>query len=413
MKIFSNIFWLLLERGAQVIGTFIISGLIARQLGVAAYGDFQYALSVILIFSAAGLICGAEVLLPKVVLANKENINSLITSGFVLRLLASVVAYLCLVLYGLLFIDNPSVFWLVCILGLTIFLREPFAVVVVLFQSKTHSKPIALTSMTVLALKILALALLYHFNAINVWLLSIVWVIEVVLLAFVYSALYWRELKQYGLVFHWELSKVKALFNEGLVYWFPLVLMAFFWRVDRLLVKNYSSAHDAGVYLAAMQIFDAVLSVALMMAVSAAPILVYRHTEQAKIKVNTLKLASIMSLVGIIGAITGYFVAPYLVPKLFGVAFIDAVSITQTALWLSVLVFIEAALNVYLIKNLGGKYALIKWAVVILVAVPIEYFSICAWGAQAAQLGVAAGYFCAVLLGGYWLFFTQIQSYEK
>jgi polysaccharide transporter, PST family len=403
MKIFKNIFWLLLERSAQVIGSFVISGLIARQLGVTAYGDFQYALSVILIFSAVGLICGAEVLLPKVVLVDKENINSLMTSGFVLRFLASAVAYLCIVLYGLFFVESSSVFLLVCILGFTVFLREPFSVVVLLFQSKTHSKPIALTSIGILTLKIAALALLCYFNAVNVWRLSMVWVVEVVLLAFIYSALYFRELKQYGFIFRWELGKIKALFDEGLVYWFPLVLMAFFWRVDRLLVKNYASAHDAGVYLAAMQIFDAVLSVALMMAVSAAPILVYRHTEQAKIKANTLKLASIMSLIGITGAITGYFVAPYLVPKLFGVAFMEAASITQTALWLSVLVFVEAALNVYLIKNLGGKYALMKWLGAVLIATPVEYFAIKAWGAQAAHIGIAFGYIYALIYGFYWL----------
>lgn len=402
-SIFKNIFWLLAERVVQVLSAFIISGLISRQLGVTEYGDFQYALSIILIFSAAGLICGAEVLLPKIVSADQKILNGLIVSGFFLRLVASIVAYLLILLYGYIFIDSKQMRFLLYILGLTVIFREPFAVVSVFFQSQTFSKPVAITSIALLFFKIFALTSIYHINKVSLAVLSGIWVLEVLISSLIYGILYIKEVKKREILLYCRCIDFEKIFKEGCVYWLPLILMTIFLRVDRLLVKALTPAYDAGLYLAAMQLFDAVVSVALIISASLAPTLIYKYSDIDKIKANTIRLILLMFGIGFISTGVGYCISPYLVLKVFGSDFADAIPIAKTAFCISFLVFVDSAFNVYLIKCLGAKYALIKWTLTVAIAIPVEYFLICSWGAQAAHVGIAVGYCIAILFGFYQL----------
>jgi O-antigen/teichoic acid export membrane protein len=398
-KVFKNIFWLLAERIIQVVSAFVISGLISRQLGVAEYGDFQYVLSIILIFSAVGLVCSAEVLLPKIVSADQNKLTGFVASGFLLRLCASVCAYILILIYGCVFIDSRQMFFLLSILGLTVIFREPFAVVIVFFQSQTFSKPIAIASISILFFKSIIVAIAYYIKGINFNTLCAIWILEVLISSLIFSILYVQEIKKRSIQFKWTPIDFKKLLIEGAVYWAPLLLMTFFWRVDRIIVKIMTPAYEAGIYLAAMQLFDAIVSVALIVSVSLAPSLIYQYSDRVKIKTNAWKLVFLMSIAGSISALLGYFLAPYIVLYVFGASFIDAISIVQTAFVISLLVFIDAAFNIYLIKCLGAKHALIKWTLIVFIALPVEYFSVRLWGAHAAHIGIAFGYSFAILFG--------------
>jgi O-antigen/teichoic acid export membrane protein len=400
-KIIKNIIWLLLERGAQVVGTFVVSGLVSRQLGVVEYGNFQFALAVILIFSTAGLICSTEVLLPKIVIADKKSLNGLIFSGFILRFSASLAAYFLILLYGYFWVNDEQLSSLLYILGLTVFLREPFAVALVYFQSKTYSKPVVIISVFLLTLKILFLSVAYYFDRINFTILCWVWVFEALGLSLGYSFLYFRDLRRAGAVSDWDLTYLRGLFIEGCIYWPPLIAMIIFLRMDRILVKFMSPSYDAGIYLAAMQLFDAIVSIALIVAVSVAPSFIYQYSDAGKIRNNTFKLVFLMLLGGAACAVFGYMFASHIISYIFGPAFLDAIPIVKTAFCVSILVFLDAALNVNLIKRLGAKYALVKWVLVIMVALPVQYLSVRLWGPQGAHFGIGFGYVVALFFGMY------------
>jgi O-antigen/teichoic acid export membrane protein len=267
----------------------------------------------------------------------------------------------------------------------------------------TFSKPIALTSIALSIFKILILAMGFNEKIIDFKFLCVVWILEVLISSVICSYLYFEEINKLEVVQKVKLKSILKLWREGFMFWMPLVLMTFFWRIDRILVKNIVTEHDAGIYLAGMQLFDAVVSIALIISVSLAPSLIYQYSDEIKIKVNSFKLIFFMTAMGIICAFIGYFVSPYIVPRLFGAAFIEAVPIVQTAFCLSLLVFVDAALTVNLIKRLGAYYAFKKWISIIFIAVPIEYFAVTLWGGQAAHLGIAAGYCFALIFGFYQL----------
>ena len=95
-----NIFWLLAEQGSRIVLSTLSVSLVARALGVEQYGLLQYTLGLVAAFSSISFICGAEVLVPPLVTATPAERKRLLGNAFVLRQAASVVAYICLLIFA-------------------------------------------------------------------------------------------------------------------------------------------------------------------------------------------------------------------------------------------------------------------------------------------------------------------------
>ena len=135
-----NIFWLLAEHGSRIILSTLSVSLMARALGVEQYGLLQYTLGLVAAFSSISFICGAEVLVPPLVTATPAERKRLLDNAFVLRQAASIVAYICLLLFAWAAEDRSN-FLLITLMGITILLNESFAVVTAWLQSQTNMKP--------------------------------------------------------------------------------------------------------------------------------------------------------------------------------------------------------------------------------------------------------------------------------
>ena len=51
-KIIKNILLLIVEHGARIVSSLIITAILARQLTIEDYGYFQYALNLVMVFSS-------------------------------------------------------------------------------------------------------------------------------------------------------------------------------------------------------------------------------------------------------------------------------------------------------------------------------------------------------------------------
>ena len=135
-----NIFWLLAEHGSRIILSTLSVSLMARALGVEQYGLLQYTLGLVAAFSSISFICGAEVLVPPLVTATPAERKRLLGNAFVLRQAASVVAYICLLIFAWVAEDRSN-FLLITLMGITILLNESCAVVTAWLQSQIYMKP--------------------------------------------------------------------------------------------------------------------------------------------------------------------------------------------------------------------------------------------------------------------------------
>lgn len=406
-KIVNGVVWLLIERLGKILAAIFIGGLMARQLGVEGYGDFQYALAIVLMFASVGLICGGEVIVPRMINASPEKIEKLMGNAFVLRISFSTIAYIVMMSYVLGTQGLSETTLLVGILGMMVFFREPFGVIIAWLQSKTKNKSYAFLGLCAVIVKLLFVYILYKFDLGSKTLFAALWLLEAILVAIGLLLVYQRA--NNGLFFNFSLSGIIPLFKAGVPIWFGLIAMYVFLRVDRIFLKEYSGLSELGIYSAVMQISENMTMVATTIASTAAPFLIYQEVNTDKMRANVLKLALGMFIIAIISAVVGTLISPWIILILFGNEFEGASSMLGYALFSGSLVFIEAALNTYLLKSLGGKQVLFKWLAVMIVGTFIDYLTIPIWGGYGALMGFAAGYIVAITLGCYWIFNNTIR----
>lgn len=402
-KVAGNLAWMLSERGLQVAGGIGIVAMLARGMGPEGFAHFQYAQAVVYIAASFVLICGSEVIVPRLV-ANPDPAEQhrLLAHGFGLRLAAGVLAYLLIGGFMLVSRQGPE-FWMpTMILGLAVLLREPFGIVTAWMQAQTRTRPNAFFSLASLALKAGCVALLFWLGIQSVPAYAIAIVLETVLASALLGHYYLRRAPRPRIAVNTAL--VRELLSNGALFWLSFVLMMSSRRIDQLLLKPLVPLGEFGAYAASMQILDNFVVVATILCAGIAPIYVYAQPTVAQARRNIMKIAVGMLLVGAAGALAIALCADWIVHLLYGAAFASAAGLLQLAALASMLIFADVALTLLPIYLRRPRLVAIKWGLVFAVTIAIDIIAIPAFGAHGAILGYAIANLLSVLFGiGIWL----------
>lgn len=399
-----NIAWLIAERGLQVLGALVITALMARALGPADFGLFQYAQSLVFVASALTMVCGAEVLVPRLTKAitagQPTHVVQLMRQGLGLRLMGAAAAYTGLMVWCALRPETPTVLLLCAVLGLSLWLREPSGVVIAWSQAQTHNRPVVLIHSVALGLKLLWVGLVCAQG----------WASPVVLAALLagesafVAMLLWRHFARHAMPQACAVTDHRASFTEltdlarqGLVYFAGLLGMMLMRRLDQIMLKHQTDLDTLGTYAAAMQITDHVLLLASLIAAAAAPQLAYAVKDHRKARRNILGLSLALTAVGTLLAVLLSLLAPFIVRVIYGQAFAATVSLLQWSAWLAPLAFAEAGLNLGLLRQHLARQVAIKWLSAAGVTAVVNTLTLPAMGTLGALTGLACGLGTAIL----------------
>lgn len=397
-KIINNINWLLIENAVRImLGLFVVS-IMARQLGVEQYGLFQYAISLVAIFKSITFICGAEILVPHLANANIEERQEIMGNAFIVRLLFSVVAFFALLLFGF-FTEERRTFYLISLLGTMILFGESFGVVTAWLQSQTNSKPRSLLVMLSFSIKSILFGVLYLLGSRNPFYFATIYILDSLMIAVGLLFIFYKKTGKTFFKFSFPIAY--GLFKKGLPFFWGLMAMFIFQRLDLIMLKKFADTVTLGYYAAALQLYNQVNVLAPILVMSLAPLLVYKISRIKVIKINVCKIVIIMFITAFIGAIIVQFLAPFFVPLLFGEEYQPSSSILCALAWVSCLLFINEGLNIYLLKIQNGNWITFKWIIVLIITFIAYWFFIPAYQAMGAIIGLALGYLTACVLGLY------------
>lgn len=396
-KILKNIFWLFSERGVIILSALIVSAIMARSLGVEDYGRFQYAISVFNIFLAATYVCGAEVVVPALVNNEGRAESNIINDAFVLRVISAIFAFLLLVLYVAV-VEDGSTFWLLLILGVMLFLKEPPGVVIAWLQSRTNSRPSSLIQMVASVVKLAVVGgvvIVGHGTLTNY---ALAWVLESFVVA-VFLIVYYVVFSSQPTKIYFSFEGVCRLAKKGMPFWVGIMGMYALQRSDRLLLNYLSTPSELGLYAAAMQIIENINLLGSILIISVAPSLVYAEVSGVAVRKKVISLALVLFSLSLMFVLVLFFFADLVVLLLYGNAFKDASSLLKFMSALIPLFFIDIALSLYINKfGLGGK-VVVKWLGAFLAAVAVGVVLIPVYGSFGALSGVLVGYLFAVIYG--------------
>lgn len=409
-KILHNIFWLLLENGTRIFLAFFTNFILARALGVEQFGLIQYALSLVVIFSAISFICGAEIVVPMLSNSKGKKVESIIGNVFILRLFFSILAYLLILIYTFSFEEKIEIFYLVSILGLTMLSGESFAVITAWLQANTNSKPRSLLVIVSSFLKCGTIASLYYMNIYDVKYYAIAWVLEAYIIAIGLYLIY----KKYTNYRFFVCSRVKLylFLKKGLPFFISLLLMYAFIRMDIILLKNYSDLYTVGIYSAAYQLITALSVVAPILSMSIAPSMVYK-SDVPNVKLRVVYIALGMGGVAILLAIPMAYFSEWILLVIYGVEFKDAIIIFNYLLVAMIFYFINEGFNIYFLKIGKGKLFSIKWLLVLIVSIVVYIYCIPRYQAIGGVIGYASGYLVSILFSIFILYFDKSLIIRK
>lgn len=398
MKVFANITWLLLERGAIILVGLVANVILARSLGVKGFGEFQYAISVFNIFLAVTYICGAEVLVPALCASSDiQYKKKLLVNSFLLRLAASFFSFimLCSLAWFYLAESQKS---LIVILGLMLFFKEPFGVMIAWLQANTNNRPSSIAQVLVSGLKLVAIAILFFLGFSSVLLYGSIWVLEALALAIIFI-IYYRIYLRGTEVQSFDWPEFRRLFRAGVPFWGGLVAMYLVQKVDRLLLNELASPAELGIYAAAVQVTENLNLIGAVVVASMAPHFIYSNISLGLVKRRIVGLFMFMIALGFAISFGLMIFANLIVFVLYGPSFAESASLLKLLAVVNILYFGDLALSAYVNKYALGQWQLVKWLIVLAIVVGAAYGLIPRYGVDGAVYSLVLGYLSALALG--------------
>jgi len=390
---------MLLDRGTQVVAGIAAVAILARTLGTDGFAAFQYAQSLVLLGASVALVCGGEVVIPRLVAltADTAGQHRLLAHVFRLRILAAVGGYVLVI--GILLATRQALenWWPALILGGAILLREPSGVVTAWMQSRTETRPVVCINVASLALKFAVLSGLAYWGVRATAAYATAFVLEAIMAAALLCLLYRARMPRHRVQIDPELTR--RLLQDGTLFWVSFMLMISARRIDQLILHAHASAHEFAAYAATVQIVDNFTTLATILASGIAPLYVYAKPGASAAIRSVLKLAAFLFVVGVAGAAVLALLAPWIVHFLYGAAFTDAIALLRLAIFISPLVFADVGFTILAAYLREPRWIAIKWGIACTATVIVDLIAIPELGAHGAILGYALSSVLVVLAG--------------
>ncbi|RZT41355.1 lipopolysaccharide biosynthesis protein [Cupriavidus agavae] len=398
-RVATNLLWMLIERGLQVATGIGVVAMLARALGPEGFAHFQYAQAIVLIAASLALICGGEVVVPRLVVTpTAAGQHRLMMHALVLRIGGAALGYLLMCTFLLVTRPPPETWIAALLLGISILLREPAGVVVAWMQAHTNNRPGTIFSLVALIAKAGLVASLFLAGTHNVPLFAATFAVEPIVLASLLF-IYYLSRTPGGRRVQLEPALCRQLVSAGTLFWIGFILMMGARRADQLILQPSVPLTEFSAYAASMQILDNFTIVATILAGGIAPMYIYSKNALSVARQNVAYTALGLGLIGLVGAVMIASSAEWIIHLLYGSEFSSASRLLQVAALASIPVFADVGLSLLAVYLRRPKWIAMKWGLVLSVTIVFDLIAVPRYGAMGAIAGYAVSNAMAVCFG--------------
>jgi O-antigen/teichoic acid export membrane protein len=189
---------------------------------------------------------------------------------------------------------------------------------------------------------------------------------------------------------------VLAMLKLGLVFAASLLVLKLHYRIDILLLERLSGVKEVGLYSLAARFAQK-----WQVPFTVGAVIVSRSANTVnlgRLQENINKLLRLSFLGGILASIILYFIAPYVIPLLYGARFTDSIVMIQAILpGILMLIVINTLSNYFAGQGNAWKIFLIN-AISLVINVMLNLWWIPFWGGIGAAMATNASYGFAAIL---------------
>ena len=386
------------DKGIRLFNGLLVGLVVARYLGVDRFGLLNYGLAVVALIVPLTEL-GLEQVLRRRLINEPSAAGDLLAAAFLTRLFVGAISFAAVCIYAWSGADSQAGPFLL-ILGLMLF-QSALAVPDSWLQASLMAKTSVVIGWVAMVFGAGLRLLLVWINA-GLELLAWAVVAEMSLGA----ALLWLVAFRSGLPalrFN-ELRRTGcALFRESWPLLLSGVAVAFYMKVDVVMLRSMSSETEAGVYAAAVRLSEVGYFIPIALASSMLPFLLKSREQGPDDYGSTIqRYYDLNAALGYALAVPLALLAPYLVNTLYGTAFSGAGHVLSCHAFALVFVFLGVARGQYLTNEGWLRFELFSTSLGAVVNVGLNWFLIPKMGALGAAWATVIAYAVAAW-GSSWL----------
>jgi O-antigen/teichoic acid export membrane protein len=376
-----NASWLIGDKVVTMIIGVFVTAIIARYFGPVLFGQFHYALSFVLLFTAISTL-GLETLTVKAIVDKNYNQGTILCTSLLLRVIGGTLLILLAAIVIRIIEPNDSlIHLLVFIMSLTMAFKS-LEVIEYWIQAKQKAKISSIIRMAVyfLSAGLKVVLVLLEGNLIHyalIYLLDIFIIGTALIVAyFIYrdSASKWRI----------DFTYAKEILSKS---WFLILsglMVTLYMQIDKVMLGSMlSTTLDVGVYTAAVAVASMWYFVPMAVITSFKPIIMSRKIiDETSYMESVQLLYTIVAWMGIgFGVIITLF-SNIIIGLLYGPDYANAASILSISIWAGTFAMLGSARGVWIITEGLQKYTM-------------------TYVGSGAVINVVLNYLLIPLLGGY------------
>lgn len=392
-RYFSNTSWMLGEQMLRMLAGLLVGVWVARYLGPEQFGLFNYAIAFASLFGSIAKL-GLDRIVVRDLVQEPALRNVYMGTAFWLKLVGALLMLIVVCLVTL-FTNNDSTTNLYVFIIVSGIIFQSFEVVDFYFQSLVLSKFVSLSKITQLLFSSLIKIYLVMIGADLYWFVIVSLVDQITLAISLYIAYSCQKIGNFFGYFDFALAK-KMLKDS-----WPLIIsglvVTVYMRIDQVMIKEMLGDREVGLYSAAVRLSEVLYFIPVLICQSILPALVNARRISEEVYYSRLqKLYLIMARSSIAIAILMTFLSGWLVTKIYGDAYSEAVSVLTVHIWASVFVFLGVASSTWFLSENLQRYSFTNTTVGAILNILLNFILIPRYGMNGAAISTVISYAVAV-----------------
>lgn len=408
-KTFNNANWLVGEKiFTMALGVFVIA-VVARYFGPENFGQFNYALAFVALFTAISAL-GLETLTVKAIVDDSYDEGTVLCTSFFLRLCGGVLLTgLAVTIINIIEPSDQNLHILVLIMSLTMIFKS-FEVIEYWIQAYQKAKVSSLIRMCAyVVIASLKISMVIFKGTLITY--ALIYMLDAAIIGIALMIAYFKIREK---VSPWRISFVYAKNILSQSWYFIVVglMLTLYMRIDQVMLgAMLPNKIELGIYSAAVRVAEMWYFVPMAIITSFKPVIMRnKNIDERSYNTSVQVLYTIVAWSGIgFGVLILLFSKP-IISILYGAEYLKAASILSISVWAGTFAMLGSARSIWLICEGLQKYSVVYIFIGCIINIVLNYLLIPLYGGYGAAVATLVTQIFVALIAPVLFAETRVSS---
>lgn len=408
-KILGNSSWLVSDKIFNMILGIFVTAVVARYFGPELYGEFNYALAIVSLFTVLSTL-GLEILTVKSIVDKDHEEGTILCTSFLLRVLGGIILTVvsCIVIWMLEPSDNYLQL-IALIMSFSMVIRS-FEVIEYWIQAHQIAKISSLIRIIVSLVTASLKLLLVYFKG-DLVLFSLIYTIDITIISTALVIAYFKY-RQEKSRWRFSISYAKEILSQSWYLVLSGLMVSLYMRIDQVMLGTIMPNKDElGIFSAAVRIAEMWYFVPMAIIVSFRPVIISKKKNNNEGYMKSIQL--LYSIVAWMGIAFGIFILLFsklIIGILYGPEYIESARILSVSIWAGTFAMLGSARGVWLVTEGLQRYSMAYIAAGCIINVSLNYLLIPSYGGYGAAIATLASQVTVAIIAPAFFKPTRISS---